>query len=86
MELNDFRGNFNECVVETRDPVRNHDFCCGCIQMHLSIPTSILGALGLIKLIISLIYKDILGKWNNHQFPVFALLLLDPQNNHSCSQ
>ena len=75
MELNDFKGNFNEFIVETRDPVRNHDFCCGCIQIHLSIPTSILGALGLIKLIISLIYKDILGKLNNHQFPVFQLSL-----------
>ena len=73
MELNDFKGNFNEFVVETRDPVRNHDFCCGCIQIHLSIPTSILGAFGLIKLIISLIYKDILGKLNNHQFPVLTL-------------
>ena len=75
MELNDFKGNFNEFIVETRDPVRNHDFCCGCIHIHLSIPTSILGALGLIKLIISLIYKDILGKLNNHQFPVFQLSL-----------
>ena len=58
MELN----NFNEFIVETRDPMKNHDFCCGCIQIPLSIPTSIIGVLGLIKMIISLIYRDVLGR------------------------
>ena len=61
MELNDFKGNFNEFIVETRDPVKNHDFCCGCIQIPLSIPTSMVGVPGLTKLIISLIYRDVLG-------------------------
>ena len=60
MELN----NFNEFIVETRDPVRNHDFCCGCIQIPLSLLTTIIGVLGLLKIIISLIYRDVLGRKN----------------------
>ena len=68
MELN----NFNEFIVETRDPVKNHDFCCGCIQIPLSLLTSIIGVLGLLKIIISLIYRDVLGK--NFSFLTLAIL------------
>ena len=70
MELN----NFNEFIVETRDPVRNHDFCCGCIQIPLTLLTTVLGILGLLKLVFSLIYKDILGKFSYFQLVNYYLL------------
>ena len=58
MELN----NFNEYIVVTTDRVKNHQFCCGAFLIPLSIPTSIMGILGLVKLILSLIYNNHLGK------------------------
>ena len=58
MELN----NFNEYIVVTTDRVKNHQFCCGSFAIPLSIPTSIIGILGLVKLIVSLIYSNHLGK------------------------
>ena len=56
MELN----NFNEYIVETGDPITRHDCCC--IQTRLSLPTAIIGLLGSIKLIVSLICRNMLGK------------------------
>ena len=58
MELN----NFNEYIVVTTDRVKNHQVCCGAFVIPLSIPTSIIGILGLVKLIVSLIYGNRLGK------------------------
>ena len=58
MELN----NFNEYIVVTTDRVKNHQFCCGAFVIPLGVPTSIMGILGLVKLILSLIYSNHLGK------------------------
>ena len=55
-------SNFNEFIVETRDPAKNHDFCCGCIRIPLSIPTTIIGLLGFLKLIVLLIHQNFFGK------------------------
>jgi len=57
MELN----NFNEYIVVTTDRVKNHQFCCGAFVIPLGVPTSIIGILGLVKLILSLIYSNHLG-------------------------
>ena len=58
MELN----NFNEYIVVTTDRVKNHQFCCGAFVIPLGVPTSIIGVLGLVKVIVSLIYSNHLGK------------------------